>query len=122
MMNDFMQQNGQLSPEAFAMQHELHQNHLRAGSSSPGLSNGWAQEFNPGVETQSRMEAAFQAPKGTAFSPQDFARFQQMGNGSVRAGSPMTQQTMGSGKSGQTPSSKTRRVKNDRRKWRSSKG
>ena len=97
MMNDFMQQNGQLPPEAFAMQHDLHQTpHMRARSQSPGL-NGWAQEFNPGVESQARMEAAFQAPKGTAFSPTDFARFQQMSQpGSARTASPMNH-TMGNG-------------------------
>jgi peroxin-5 len=95
MMNDFMKQNGQM-PEAFAMQHDLHQpQHLRAGSASPGLQNGWAQEFNPGMETQARMEAAFQAPKGTAFNPADFTRFQQM-NQAARSASPMTQQ-MGNG-------------------------
>jgi peroxin-5 len=93
-----MKQNGQM-PEAFAMQHDLHQaQHMRAGSSSPSLQNGWAQEFNPGVETQSRMEAAFQAPKGTAFSPADFARFQQM-NPAARSASPMAQQ-MGNGFAG----------------------
>jgi peroxin-5 len=87
MINDFMQQGPQM-PEAFAMQHDLHQNpHMRAGSTSPGL-GGWAQEFSPGVETQARMEAAFQAPKGTAFSPADFQRFQQMGP-AARAASPM---------------------------------
>lgn len=95
MMNDFMQQNGQL-PEAFAMQHDFHQNpHMRARSTSPGL-NGWAQEFRPGVEDQARMEAAFHAPKGAAFSPADFARFQQMNQASARAASPMAQ-TMGNG-------------------------
>jgi len=94
MMNEFMQQNGQM-PDAFAMQHDLHQNpHMRAGSSSPGL-GGWAQEFNPGVETQARMEAAFQAPKGTAFSPADFARFQQMAPNTARTASPM--QNIGNG-------------------------
>lgn len=87
MMNDFMQQGPQM-PEAFAMQHDLHRNpYMRTGSSSPGL-GGWAQEFNPGVETQARMEAAFQAPKGTAFSPADFQRFQQMGP-AIRTESPM---------------------------------
>jgi len=92
-----MQQNGQL-PEAFAMQHGLQQNQpMRAGSTSPGLGN-WAQEFNPGAETQARMEAAFQAPKGTAFSPADFARFQQI-QGPARTGSPMAQQ-MGNGYQG----------------------
>lgn len=95
MMNDFMKQNGQM-PEAFAMQHDLHQSqHMRAGSASPGLQNGWAQEFSPGMETQARMEAAFQAPKGTAFSPADFARFQGM-NPVARSASPMAQQ-MGNG-------------------------
>ncbi|APA13493.1 hypothetical protein SS1G_07877 [Sclerotinia sclerotiorum 1980 UF-70] len=95
MLNDFMQQNGQLPPEAFAMQHDLHQNaHMINGSHSPGV-GGWAQEFNPGMpgmSEQARMEAAFQAPKGTAFSPADFARFQQMGqSSSARSASPMTQ-------------------------------
>jgi peroxin-5 len=92
MMNDFMQQNGQL-PEAFAMQHDLHQHpQMRARSQSPGL-HGWAQEFHPGPEDQARMEAAFQAPKGAAFSPADFARFQQMNQ---RTASPIAQ-NMGSG-------------------------
>jgi peroxin-5 len=90
MMNDFMQQNGQL-PEAFMGQHDLHQTpHMRAGSISPGF-GGWAQEFNPGVEQQARMEAAFQAPKGTAFSPADFQRFQQMNQNPARTASPMAQ-------------------------------
>ncbi|RDL38578.1 uncharacterized protein BP5553_02918 [Venustampulla echinocandica] len=91
MMNEFMQQNGQL-PETFAMQHDIHQaQNMRASSTSPGL-GGWAQEFNPGVEDRARMEAAFQVPKGAAFSPADFARFQQMGQSSARAASPMQQQ------------------------------
>lgn len=89
-MNEFMQQNGQL-PEAFAMQHGLHQNPLiREGSQSPGL-NGWAQEFHPGVEDQARMEAAFQAPKGAAFNHADFSRFQQMNQQAARTASPITQ-------------------------------
>jgi peroxin-5 len=101
MMNEFMQQNGQL-PEAFAMQHDLHHNpQMRAGSSSPGLNN-WAQEFHPGVEDQARMEAAFQAPKGAAFSPADYARFQQMNQSAARASSPMAQQ-MGKGYSSYQP-------------------
>jgi peroxin-5 len=87
MMNDFMQQNGQL-PEAFAMQHDLHHNpQMRAGSASPGAA-AWAQEFHPAADDQARMEAAFQAPPGAAFSAADFARFQQ---GAARAGSPMAQ-------------------------------
>jgi peroxin-5 len=98
MMNEFMQQNGQI-PEAFAMQHDLHHNpQMRAGSQSPGV-NTWAQEFHPGVEAQGMMEAAFQAPKGAAFSPADFARFQQMNQSAPRTASPMAQ-TMGNGYSG----------------------
>ncbi|TGO53111.1 hypothetical protein BOTNAR_0304g00050 [Botryotinia narcissicola] len=106
MMNDFMQQNGQLPPEAFAMQHDLHQNaQMRNGSPSPAV-GGWAQEFNPGMpgmSEQTMMEAAFQAPKGTAFSPADFARFQQMGQSSAaRSASPMAQ-NMSNGYSYQGP-------------------
>src|SRR3954453_6005158 len=101
MMNEFMQQNGQL-PEAFAMQHGLHQNpHMRERSQSPGV-NGWAQEFHPGVEDQARMEAAFQAPKGAAFSQADFARFQQMNQQSARTASPIAQ-NMGNGYSSYQP-------------------
>jgi peroxin-5 len=95
MMNDFMHQNGQL-PEAFAMQHDLHQ--MRAHSQSPGV-QPWAQEFHPSVDDQARMEAAFQAPKGAAFSPADFTRFQQMNQTNARTGSPMAQ-NMGSGYAG----------------------
>ncbi len=84
-----MQQNGQI-PEAFAMQHDLHQNPvMRARSTSPGL-NGWAQDFRPGVDDHARMEAAFPSPQAAAFSHADFARFQQMNQGS-RAASPMAQ-------------------------------
>jgi peroxin-5 len=90
MMNDFMQQNGQIPDAVFAMQHDLHQ--MRASSRSPGV-QPWAQEFHP--EEQARMEAAFNAPKGAAFSPADFARFQQMNQSTVRTGSPMSQ-NMGS--------------------------
>jgi peroxin-5 len=42
------------------------------------------------------MEAAFQAPKGAAFSPADFARFQQMNQRTARTASPIAQ-NMGSG-------------------------
>jgi peroxin-5 len=102
MMNDFMQQTGQL-PEAFAMQHDLYQNpHMRTGSASPGL-GGWAQEFKPGMEDQARMEAAFQTPKGAAFSAADFARFQQMSQGSrAQNASPMAQ-SMGNNYAYQAP-------------------
>lgn len=105
MMNDFMQQNGQLPPEAFAMQHDLRQNGHMNGAQSPNV-GGWAQEFNPGMpgkSEQARMGAAFQAPKGTAFSPADFLKFQQTNqSGSSRSGSPMAQ-NMSNGYSYQGP-------------------
>lgn len=102
MMNEFMQQNGQL-PEAFAMQHDLHQ--MRAGSQSPGVQQPWAQDFHPGVDEQARMEAAFQAqaPKGAAFNPADFARFQQMNQSAAMTGGPMAQNMGASGYSGYQP-------------------
>ncbi|KIW56819.1 hypothetical protein PV05_05440 [Exophiala xenobiotica] len=92
MMNDFMHQSGQL-PQPFAME-QLRQDlpnlqNMTRRSPSPG----WAAEFDPGE--QARMEAAFANSKmGTApqrpgaFSPQEFARFQQS---SPRTASPVTQ-------------------------------
>ncbi|KAK6213918.1 tetratricopeptide [Colletotrichum tabaci] len=44
--------------------------HLRANSTSPT----WANDF----QNQAAMESAFNAPQGTQFSPEDFARFRQM--------------------------------------------
>merc|ERR1711939_919519 len=94
MMNDFMHQSGQL-PQPFAME-QLRQDlpnlqNMTRRSPSPG----WAAEFDPGE--QARMEAAFASSKmGTApqrpsaFSPQEFARFQQP---SPRTASPITQTT-----------------------------
>ncbi len=91
-MNDFMHQSGQL-PQPFAME-QLRQDlpnlqNMTRRSPSPG----WAAEFDPGE--QARMEAAFANSKmGTApqrpgaFSPQEFARFQQP---SPRTASPRTQ-------------------------------
>jgi peroxin-5 len=91
MMNEFLQHNGQAPPEAFMRQNAGLQNpQMRSGSASPGLGN-WAQEFSPGLEEQARMEASFQVPKGAAFSPADFARFQQMSQG-ARTASPLPQQ------------------------------
>ncbi|EHK98808.1 putative Peroxisomal targeting signal receptor [Glarea lozoyensis 74030] len=90
-MNEFMQHNGQVPPEAFMQQNAGLQNQqMRSGSASPGLGN-WAQEFNPGMDEQARMEASFQVPKGAAFSAADFARFQQMGQ-NARTASPLGQQ------------------------------
>ena len=61
--------------------------HLRAQSASPT----WADDFQGGQAAA--MEAAFNAPAGTQFSPEEFARFRQM-NGSPASArsSPMPQQ------------------------------
>ena len=47
--------------------------HLRVKSASPSQ---WAGDFQ---STQAAMEAAFSAPPGTHFSPDEFSKFQQMG-------------------------------------------
>ncbi|CAJ2501007.1 Uu.00g038600.m01.CDS01 [Anthostomella pinea] len=80
MMNGFMQQNGRLPDmplegmSQVRMDHPAHGVHLRANSTSPS----WAIEFqqNP----QAAMESAFKVPQGTEFSPDDYAKFQQMQN------------------------------------------
>lgn len=90
MMNSFLQQTGRLPDMPLeAMGHvrldpSSHGVHLRANPASPS----WANEFqhNP----QAAMEAAFQAPPGTQFSPEEFAKFQQMtGQANVSRSSPM---------------------------------
>ncbi|KIV85831.1 hypothetical protein PV11_01487 [Exophiala sideris] len=91
MMNDFMHQSNQL-PQPFAME-QLRQDlpnlqSMTRRSPSPG----WAAEFDPGE--QARMEAAFASSKmggqrPGAFSPQEFARFQQATP--QRIASPVTQ-------------------------------
>ena len=92
MMDDFMQQPGQLpagAPQPFAMEHmrrELDQ--FQTAPPRTG-SPGWAAEFDAGE--QARMEAAFspQAPvmnNGSGFNPAEFARFQQQS----RMGMPQT--------------------------------
>lgn len=93
MMDDFMQQPGQMpagAPQPFAMEHlrrELDQFQTappRAGSP------GWAAEFDGGEHA--RMEAAFAGPQGpvmnngSGFNPAEFARFQQQ----THAGMPQT--------------------------------
>ncbi|KAI1643936.1 TPR-like protein [Daldinia loculata] len=78
MMNGFLQQNGQLPDmplegiNQIRLDHPSHGVHLRANSTSPA----WANEFqqNP----QAAMESAFKVPQGTQFSPEDYAKFQQM--------------------------------------------
>lgn len=92
MMNDFMQQPGQL-PQPFAMDQLRQDLPNLQGVTRRSPSPGWATDFDPGE--QARMEAAFansqmgqQKPNG--FSPQDFARFQQA-SAAQRTASPITQ-------------------------------
>lgn len=92
MMNEFMQQGGQLpqAPMDPMMMEAMH----RAG---PGIQRAtspqanWAQEFQPGMPQES-MHHPQQSRAG--FSPQDFARFQQM-QPNARTASPQTQQMPG---------------------------
>ncbi|KAI8632251.1 TPR-like protein [Xylariaceae sp. FL1651] len=80
MINGFLQQNGRLPDmpleglSQIRLDPPSHGVHLRANSTSPS----WANEFqqNP----QSAMEAAFKVPQGTQFSPEEYAKFQQMHN------------------------------------------
>ncbi|KAI1176672.1 tetratricopeptide [Nemania sp. FL0916] len=93
MMNGFLQQSGRLPDMPLEAMGQLrpgpepshsHGVHLRANSTSPS----WANEFQHNPQTA--MEAAFKVPQGTQFTPDDFAKFQQMVNqaGSSRS-SPM---------------------------------
>jgi len=83
MVNGFLHQNPGL-PEMPLEQHgpgpmshlrmdPNHAVHLRAKSASPPQ---WAGDFQ---SPQAAMEAAFNAPPGTQFSPDEFSKFQQMG-------------------------------------------
>lgn len=63
----------------------------RTGSMGDGQFHAWAREYSPGADDQARMEAAFQMPKGTGFSPADFARFQQMNAPAARTATPVSQ-------------------------------
>ncbi|KAL2146275.1 hypothetical protein VTI28DRAFT_4571 [Corynascus sepedonium] len=86
MMNGFLRQSPGLpemaleqpGPMGQVLIDQNHGVHLRARTGSP-LSPGWAPP-----DTQAAMEAAFNAPPGTQFSPDEFAKFQQM-NGSSSA-------------------------------------
>lgn len=75
------------------MRHEQQFGPARSGSMGSATQfPAWAKEYNPGVDEQARMEAAFAAPKGTAFTPNDFARFQQINQAAAgRTTSPATQ-------------------------------
>ncbi|KAI1329127.1 tetratricopeptide [Xylariaceae sp. FL0255] len=80
MVNGFLQHNAQLPNMPLEAMGQIRLDspsqgvHLRANTTSPS----WASEFqqNP----QAAMEAAFKAPPGTQFSPEDFAKFQHMQN------------------------------------------
>ncbi|KAL8988491.1 MAG: hypothetical protein Q9169_008545, partial [Polycauliona sp. 2 TL-2023] len=83
-MQDFLQQNNHLPPEAlkpFAME-QMRRDLDGYRMSSPGASSpAWATEFDPGE--QSTMERAFKSSKTSSFVPQgfspaEFQRFQQM--------------------------------------------
>ncbi|KAK0718762.1 hypothetical protein B0T21DRAFT_395754 [Apiosordaria backusii] len=75
MMNGFLHQNATLPDMPLEQQQgpmaHAHLDHLRAQSASP-LSPTWA------PDTQAAMEAAFNAPPGTHFSADEFAKFQHM--------------------------------------------
>ncbi|SZF04859.1 unnamed protein product [Blumeria hordei] len=88
LLNEFRHQNGPLSPENFALQQDHPHNHtMRIGP--PSLSaHGWAQEFLPGTDTQTRMEFSSSTPIASGLSPADFVAFQQM-----KSGTPMMTRT-----------------------------
>ncbi|KAK3986928.1 peroxisomal targeting signal 1 receptor encoded by the pex5 protein [Cladorrhinum sp. PSN332] len=81
MMNGFLHQNPNLAEMPLEQQQgpmghvhidPNHSVHLRAQTASP-MSPSWAPP-----DTQAAMEAAFNAPPGTHFSPEEFAKFQHM--------------------------------------------
>ncbi|KAK4230715.1 peroxisomal targeting signal 1 receptor encoded by the pex5 protein [Podospora fimiseda] len=81
MMNGFLHQNPNLAEMPLEQQQgpmghvhidPNHSVHLRAQTASP-MSPQWAPP-----DTQAAMEAAFNAPPGTQFSPEEFAKFQHM--------------------------------------------
>lgn len=101
MMQNFLQQNGQLPQDLqpFAME-QMRRDLDGYRTTAPRIhSPGWALDFDSGE--QARMEAAFQAPKSGGFVPADFTpaefqRFQQMErNGSARVGSPTSHTQLG---------------------------
>ncbi|GAW19977.1 hypothetical protein ANO14919_094700 [Xylariales sp. No.14919] len=79
-MNGFLQHTGHLPDMSLEgmgqirMDPPSHGVHLRANSTSPS----WVNEFQHNPQTA--MEAAFKVPQGTQFSPEEFAKFQQMTN------------------------------------------
>lgn len=97
-MDDFMQASAQLptgpaSASPFAMEQmrrELDQA-TRHHSASP---QNWAGEFDPGIpdHAQAAIDSNFARPTNGAFSPADFARFQQR-TPTARTASPLTATT-----------------------------
>ncbi|KAK3363015.1 hypothetical protein B0T25DRAFT_468648 [Lasiosphaeria hispida] len=94
MINDFLHQTFDLPEMPLEQQagpmgnlhiDPNHAVHLHAKSASPPQ---WADDFQ---STQMAMESAFNAPPRTQFSPDEFAKFQQMGapSASVSRSSPM---------------------------------
>lgn len=98
MMDDFMQQPGQMpggAPQPFAMEHMRRELDQLQNASPRAGSPGWTAEFDAGE--QARMEAAFAGPKapvmnnGSGFNPAEFARFQQQSHvGMPQTSSPAT--------------------------------
>ncbi|GAB7356737.1 hypothetical protein MBLNU459_g7643t1 [Dothideomycetes sp. NU459] len=94
MMDEFMQQSAQMpqgpaSASPFAMEQMRRElEHASRRSQSPN----WAHEFDPGISDQPQMEPSFARPTNGAFSPADFARFQQSRNATVRTASPLSAQ------------------------------
>ncbi|KAK4170164.1 peroxisomal targeting signal 1 receptor encoded by the pex5 protein [Cladorrhinum sp. PSN259] len=91
MMNGFLHQNPNLAEMPLEQQQgpmghvhidPNHSVHLHAQTASP-MSPSWAPP-----DTQAAMEAAFNAPPGTHFSPEEFAKFQHM-NPSVSHAAPI---------------------------------
>ncbi|KAJ3564302.1 hypothetical protein NPX13_g7889 [Xylaria arbuscula] len=90
MMNGFLQQTGRLPDMPLEgmgqirMDSPSHGVHLRANTTSPS----WANEFQH--TPPPAMEAAFNLPQGAQFSPEEFAKFQQVTNqASASRSSPM---------------------------------
>ncbi|TQS34643.1 hypothetical protein Golomagni_04966 [Golovinomyces magnicellulatus] len=81
MINNFMTQKNQLSPETFPAAHNAQQESHIQLAPLPIQSDGWLQEFATGAETQTREEAKFQS-QAMAFSLSDYSHFQQLNNSS----------------------------------------
>jgi peroxin-5 len=96
MMNGFLHQTPGLPEMPLEQQGPMgqihldqnHGVHLRARSGSP-MSPGWAPP-----DTQAAMEAAFNMSAGTQFSPDEFAKFQQMNGSASSAAMPGASSSM----------------------------